>query len=89
MKDKYILTSSGVINQLVKLPRKDGQDSKTFIIKTSSSVIRKGRWSDGSSFIDLSGGPTITVGKPLEEADNKIVRSIDLTPQLGYTVTFA
>ena len=88
MKDRYILRSDGVRNQLIKLPRKDGKESKTFMIKTSSTTLRKGKWSDGSPFIDLSGGPSITVGKPLAEADNAIVRSIDLTPQLGYTVTF-
>lgn len=88
MKDRYILRSDGVRNQLIKLPRKDGEESKTFMVKTSSTTLRKGKWSDGSPFIDLLGGPSITVGKPLAEADNAVVRSIDLTPQLGYTVTF-
>ena len=88
MKDRYILRSDGVRNQLIKLPRKDGEESKTFMVKTSSTTLRRGKWSDGSPFIDLSGGPTITVGKPLEEADNAVVRSIDFSEGFGYTITF-
>ena len=88
MKDRYILRSDGVKNQLIKLPRKDGEESKTFMVKTSSATLRRGKWSDGSPFIDLSGGPTITAGKPLEEADNSVVRSIDFSEGFGYTITF-
>lgn len=90
MKESYILVKDGVIkNSLKMLYRKDGKESKTFIIKTSAPTVRTGKLEDGSSFLDLSSGPMIVVGRPLKEADNAIVRSIDFTEQLGFTVTFS
>lgn len=89
MKEVYHLkTRDGTRNTLKKLFRKDGQESKTFVIKTSASTLREGKLTDGCKFIDLSGGSMIVENRPLEDADNAVVRSIDLTPQLGYTVTF-
>lgn len=89
MKEVYKLNSrDGTKNSLKMLFRKDGEESKTFIIKTSASTLRTGELNDGSSFIDLSGGPMIVVGKPLEDADNAVVRSIDFTEKLGFTITF-
>lgn len=88
MKQRYDLPSYGVKNSLELLPRKDGSESKTYIVKTSSDIVRTGKTNDGESFLDLSGGPMIVVGKPLKEADNAIVRSIDRSEGFGFTVTF-
>ena len=88
MKEKYELSSRDAKNSLELLPRKDGQESKTYIVKTSSSIVRTGKTNEGDSFLDLSGGPMIVVGKPLKDADNAIVRSIDRSDGFGFTVTF-
>ena len=89
MKDIYQLKSrDGTRNSLKKLLRKDGSESKTYQIKTSAPTLRTGKLSDDSDFIDLSGGPMIAVGKPLQDADGAIVKSIDFAEQLGFLVTF-
>ena len=89
MKEIYKLNSrDGTKNFLRMLFRKDGEESKTFSIKTSAITLRQGKLADGSPFIDLSGGPMIVVGKPLNDADGAVVRSIDFSEKLGFTVTF-
>lgn len=89
MKDVIILmTHDGSKNYLKKLPRKDGEESKTYVLKTQHKSLRVGELSNGHSFIDPSGGPMIIVGNPLAEANNAIVRSIDFSEGFGYTITF-
>lgn len=88
MKERYHLSSGGSQNFLELLHRKDGQESKTYVIKTSSNTVWTGKTNEGNSFLDLSGGPRIVVGKPLKEVDNAIVRSIDWSDGFGFTVTF-
>ena len=88
MKERYNIHSDGVKNSLELLHRKDGAESKTYAIKTSSTIIRRGKLNSGEVFLDLSGGPMIVVGRPLKEADNAVVRSIDKSEGFGYTVTF-
>lgn len=88
MKQRYDLPSCGVENYLKLLAKKDGSESKTYIVKTSSTIVRTGKTNNGESFLDLSGGPMIIVGKPLKGADNAVVRSIDWSEGFGFTVTF-
>lgn len=89
MKDIITLvTHDGSKNYLKKLPRKDGEESKTYILKTQGASLRVGNLGDGKSFIDPSGGPMIIVGQPLAEANNAVVRSIDFSEGFGYTITF-
>lgn len=88
MKQRYDLSSYCANNSLELLARKDGSESKTYIVKTSCNIVRTGKTNDGDSFLDLSGGPMIVVGKPLEDADNAIVKSIDRSEGFGFTVTF-
>lgn len=88
MKQKYDLTSYGIKNSLELLPKKDGSESKTYIVKTSSDIVRTGKTNEGESFLDLSGGPMIIVGKPLIGAEGAVVRSIDKSDVFGFTVTF-
>lgn len=88
MKQKYIVSSYPNKHYLEQLSKKDGSESKTYIVKTDSEIIRTGKTNEGHYFIDLSGGPMIVVGKPLIEAEGAIVRSIDTSDVFGFTVTF-
>lgn len=76
------------VNYLEKLPKADSSNSKTYVLKTDVSTLRVGIDEKGNNkFIDPSGGPMISVGYKLEEA-NAIVKSIDWTEKYGYTITF-
>lgn len=89
MKQKYVLASLGEHkNSLEQLVRKDGKESKTYIVKTSSPSMKKGRLESGEEFIELAGGPRIVVKRPLKEVENMTVQSIDYSEVFGYTVTF-
>ena len=75
------------INYLKKMPKPDGTDSKTYVLKTDIPTLRVGEVQGGNKFIDPSGGPIIIVGYKLEEAD-AVVKSIDFTEGYGWTITF-
>lgn len=51
--------------------------------------LRSGNTSDGKEFIDLSGGPMIVVGCPLEAYDpiTYIVESITFEKGIGHIIT--
>lgn len=74
-------------NYLKKLPKFDGSESKTYVLKTNTPTVRVGELNDGSKFIDPSGGPMIIVGCELEEA-KAVVKSIDFVEGYGWTITF-
>ena len=75
------------INYLKKMPKPDGTDSKTYVLKTDVLTLRVGEVQGGNKFIDPSGGPMIVVGCKLEEA-KAIVKSIDFVEGYGWTITF-
>ena len=75
------------INYLKKMPKPDGTDSKTYVLKTDVPTLRVGEVQGGNKFIDPSGGPIIIVGYKLEEAD-AVVESIDFAEGYGWTITF-
>ncbi len=77
----------GARNYLKKMPKPDGSESKTYVLKTDAPSLRVGNVSDGNKFIDPSGGPMIVVGYKLEEAD-AVVKSIDFIEGYGWTITF-
>lgn len=77
----------GARNYLKKMPKSDGSESKTYVLKTDAPSLRVGNVSDGNKFIDPSGGPMIVVGYKLEEAD-AVVKSIDFIEGYGWTITF-
>lgn len=81
---------SGNNNYLKLLPKPDGTESKTYVLKVTYPYVRVG-YLDGSrtimKFIDPSGGPMIVEGEVLEEAKAK-VKSIDFVKGYGYTITF-
>lgn len=88
MKDIIQLNSRyKIVNYLKKLPKSDGSESKTFVLKTDHPTLRVGRSDGKNQFIDPSGGPMISLGNRLEEAD-AVVKSIDYVEGYGYTITF-
>ena len=74
-------------NYLKKLPKPDGSESKTYVLKVDNPTLRVGSVEGGKRFIDPSGGPMIVVGYKLEEAD-AVVKSIDFVEGYGWTITF-
>ena len=74
-------------NFLKKMSKPDGSESKTYVLKTSSSYLRGGNLKGGNKFIDPSGGPMIVEGHKLEGTDY-IVKSIDWIEGYGWTITF-
>lgn len=73
-------------NYLKLMPKSDGSESKTYLLKTENIFISTGYNEDKKFFVDPSGGPTITVGKELEGIG--VVKSIDLVYGYGYFITF-
>lgn len=74
-------------NYLKKMPKPDGTNSKTYVLKTDIPTLRVGGVQEGNKFIDPSGGPMIVVGYKLEEA-KAVVKSIDFVKGYGWTITF-
>ena len=72
---------------LKKMPKPDGSESKTYVLKTDVPTLRVCEVQGGNKFIDPSGGPMIVVGYELEEANAK-VKSIDFVTGFGHTITF-
>lgn len=77
----------GAVNYLKKMPKPDGSESKTYVLKTDMPALRAGEVQGGNKFIDPSGGPMIVAGYELEEA-RAVVRSIDFVEGYGWTITF-
>lgn len=75
------------INTLKIMPRADGSQSKTYVLKTNSHTLRSGELENGAKFLDPVGGPMLIVGELLEEAGS-IIKSIDYIIGFGYTITF-
>ena len=71
---------------LKKLKRVDGNESKTYVLKLDSAVLRSGYTEEGHKFISPPRGPMIIVGQELQ--DGLIVKSIDYIEDYGYTITF-
>ena len=77
----------GAVNYLKKMPKPDGVDSKTYVLKNDVPTLRVGEVQGGNKSIDPSGGPMIIVGYNPEEAD-AAVKSIDFVNGYGWTITF-
>lgn len=88
MKDLIELKSRGEEhNYLRKLKKADGSESMTYLLKTSTYMMRSGNMPNGKLFIDPAGGPMIVEGEYLEEAE-AVVKSIDHVMGQGYAITF-
>lgn len=77
----------GTENYLKKLPKPDGSESKTYVLKIDTPTLRMGEVEGGNKFVDPSGGPMIVEGYELEEA-KAVVKSIDFIEGYGCTITF-
>ena len=77
----------GENNYLKKMPRLDGSESKTYVLKTESQYIRAGYVDEKHKFIDPSGGPMIVEDSILPEAGAKVT-SITFVSGYGHTITF-
>lgn len=77
----------GTVNYLKKIPKPDGSESRTYVLKTDIPTLRVGEVQGGNKFIDPSGGLMIVEGSLLEEA-KAVVKSIDFVKGYGYTITF-
>ena len=88
MKDLIELKSRGEEhNCLRRLAKPDGSESHTYMLRTSTYIIRSGLTDKKKKFIDPSGGPMIVEGKYLEEA-GAVVKSVDYVMGAGYAITF-
>ena len=77
----------GTVNYLKKMPKPDGTDSKTYVLKTDVPTLRVGEVQGGNKFIDPPGGSMIVRGYKLQEA-GAVVKSIDFVEGYGWTITF-
>lgn len=78
------------VNYLKRMPKPDGSESKTYVLKTDTPSLRVGEVGGTCythKFIDPSGGPMIVVGCELEEA-KAVVKSINFVEGYGWTITF-
>ena len=88
MEDIIKLHSRGSVNNyLKKMKRPNGEESKTYVIKTDISTFRMGYVEEKRKFIVPSGGPMIVEGSLLKGA-NAVVKSIDFIAGYGHTITF-
>lgn len=88
MKDLIELKSRGEEhNYLRRLVKPDGSESHTYMLKTSTYMMRSGNMPNGKLFIDPAGGPMIVEGEYLEEAE-AVVKYIDHVMGQGYAITF-
>ena len=87
MKEIISLKTNYRENYLKRIAKTDGSESKTYVLKTDSDVVRTGVTPEGNNFLAPSGGPMIVVNEELEEA-NAVVSSIDFTENYGWTITF-
>lgn len=74
-------------NYLKKLPKPDGSESKTYVLKVDNSTLRVRSVEGGKRFINPSESPIIIEGQELEEA-KAVVKSIDFVEGYGWTITF-
>lgn len=87
MEKQYKLKSRGGENNYLKLmPKSDGSESKTYLLKTENSYIGTGYLTNGKFYVDPSGGPMLVVGKELPDVG--IIESINLVYGYGYFITF-
>lgn len=72
------------------MPKPDGSESKTYVLKTDVPTLRVGEVAGVChihKFINPSEGPIIIEDQELEEA-KAVVKSIDFVEGYGWTITF-
>lgn len=87
MEKIYKLNSRGKENNYLKLmPKSDGSESKTYLLKTEIPYLRAGFLDDKRFYVEPSGGPMLIVGDKIPELG--VIKSIDFTYRYGYFITF-
>lgn len=87
MEKIYKLNSRGGENNYLKLmPKSDGSESKTYLLKTENPYIGTGYLDNKRFYVDPSGGPMLVVGDKIPELG--VIKSIDLAYGYGYFITF-
>lgn len=87
MKEIDLQSKGEYKNILKQLRDSKGKESKAYVLKSYPEGYITGYDSTDNLFIKLHGGPTITVGEYLKEAD-MVVRAIDFIPSYGTVITF-
>lgn len=77
----------GENNYLKKLKKADNSESKTYILKSDIATVRSGYTDNHCKYIVPFGGPTLTEGLILKEAQ-AIVESINYMYGIGYIIIF-
>ena len=87
MEKQYKLNSRGGENNYLKLmPKSDGSESKTYLLKTENPYVGTGYLDNKRFYVDPSGGPMLVVGESVP--DIGVIKSIDLVYGYGYFLTF-
>ena len=87
MEKIYKLKSRGGENNYLKLmPKSDGSESKTYLLKTENSYLGTGYLDNKRFYVDPSGGPILVVGDNIPELGT--IKSINLVYGYGYFITF-
>ena len=84
--EKIIKLDTKKKKYLEQLKRVDGEESKTYVLRTPSFIIKTGYTKERCKYIALPRGPVITEGQELSEGLE--VQSIDYVENYGYTITF-
>jgi len=66
-------------------PLNTDKESKTYKLVTNAEYMRCGYTDNGLMFIDPPGGPFLQVG---ESINNRVIKSIDHSYEVGYLITF-
>lgn len=82
-----LVSKYGEKNSLKLMKKPDGSESKTYLLKSTYPYMRTGIDDSRRKFIHPMGGPVITVGERLVDAD-AVVKSIDHVIGKGYIITF-
>lgn len=87
--DDIIVMSSGDgdIHFLKKMPRINGEESRTYVVKTPSPFLRIDYGSDGRKFLRFPGGTILMEGEICEKTGT-MVRFIDSIEGFGHVITF-
>lgn len=87
MEKQYKLNSRGGENNYLKfMPKSDGSESKTYLLKTESHFLRTGYLNNGKFFIDPSGGPLLAEGEEVPNIGK--IKDISFVYGYGYFITF-
>ena len=87
MEKQYNLNSRGGEKNYLKLmPKYNGSESKTYLLKVENPHIRTGYTGDNKLFVDPSGGPMLAEGDEIPGIG--VIKTISLVCGHGYFITF-